>query len=126
MTNKTNTVAIWMPLMIGDFRRDTSDMSLECVGMYLHLLVALWENDGQISSDEEDLTLICRATPAAWNRHKLKLSRLFYSGTGCWMHNGIREQLERAKRVSAARSEAGKVASSKRWGKKPADIRVIK
>jgi hypothetical protein len=57
---------------------------------------------------------------------QMKLSRLFYVGHGCWMHNGIREQLARAKRVSAARSEAGKLANEKRWGKKPDLMRVIK
>jgi hypothetical protein len=55
----------------------------------------------------------------------MKLSRLFYVGQGFWMHNGVREQLERAKRVSEARRVAGKISSEKRWGKKP-DLRVIK
>ncbi len=110
---------IWMPLMIGDFRRDTYDMSPECGWMYLQLLMALWQNDGQISSNEDDLRNICRASRAEWDRNKLKLSRLFYDGPGCWMHNGIREQLARAKRVSATRSEIGKLANEKRWGKKP-------
>jgi uncharacterized protein YdaU (DUF1376 family) len=118
-------IDIWMPLLIGDFRRDTYDMSPECGWMYLQLLMALWQNDGQISSAEDDLANICRATRAQWDRNKMKLSRLFYVGQGFWMHNGVREQLERAKRVSEARRVAGKISSEKRWGKKP-DLRVIK
>jgi uncharacterized protein YdaU (DUF1376 family) len=86
--------------------RATYDMSHECCGMYMALLIALWENDGQISSNEDDLRMICRASRQEWDRHKLKLSRLFYVGDGCWMHNGIREQLARAKKVSEARSES--------------------
>lgn len=118
-------IDVWMPLMIGDFRRDTYDMSLECVGMYVQLLMALWQNDGQISSAEDDLRNICRASRQEWDRNKLKLARLFYVGPGCWMHNGIREQLDRARRVSAARSEAGKLANEKRWGAKPT-LRAVK
>ena len=119
-------IDIWMPLLIGDFRRDTYDMSPECGWMYLQLLMALWQNDGQISSAEDDLANICRATRAQWDRNKMKLSRLFYVGQGFWMHNGVREQLERAKRVSEARRVAGKISSEKRWGKKPDLMRVIK
>lgn len=123
---KPPQVDIWMPLLIGDFRRDTYDMSPECGWMYLQLLMALWQNDGQISSAEDDLANICRATRAQWDRNKIKLSRLFYVGHGFWMHNGVREQLERAKRVSEARRVAGKISSEKRWGKKPDLMRVIK
>lgn len=111
--------------MIGDYRRATYDMSHECAGMYLQLLIAMWENDGQISSCEEDLRLICRASRQEWDRNKLKLARQFYAGEGFWMHNGIREQLAKAKRVSAARSEAGKAANAKRWGSKPA-LKAVK
>lgn len=123
---KPPQIDIWMPLLIGDFRRDTYDMSPECGWMYLQLLMALWQNDGQISSAEDDLANICRATRAQWDRNKVKLSRLFYVGQGFWMHNGVREQLERAKRVSEARRVAGKISSEKRWGKKPDMMRVIK
>jgi len=123
---KPPQIDIWMPLLIGDFRRDTYDMSPECGWMYLQLLMALWQNDGQISSSEDDLANICRATRAQWDRNKVKLSRLFYVGQGFWMHNGMREQLERAKRVSEARRVAGKISSEKRWGKKPDLMRVIK
>jgi uncharacterized protein YdaU (DUF1376 family) len=123
---KPPQIDIWMPLLIGDFRRDTYDMSPECGWMYLQLLMAIWQNDGQISSSEDDLANICRATRAQWDRNKVKLSRLFYVGQGFWMHNGMREQLERAKRVSEARRSAGKISSEKRWGKKPDLMRVIK
>jgi len=125
METKPQNISIWMPLMIGDFRRATYDMSHECCGMYMALLIALWENDGQISSNEDDLRMICRASRQEWDRHKLKLSRLFYVGDGCWMHNGIREQLARAKKVSAARSEAGKASSAKRWGARNA-LKAVK
>ena len=124
--SKPPQINIWMPLLIGDFRRDTYDMSPECGWMYLQLLMAIWQNDGQISSSEDDLANICRATRAQWDRNKVKLSRLFYVGQGFWMHNGMREQLERAKRVSEARRVAGKISSEKRWGKKPDLMRVIK
>ncbi len=126
MTTKTPSIAIWMPLMIGDFRRDTYDMSPECGWMYLQLLIALWENDGQISSADSDLANICRATPSAWVRNRAKLARLFYIGDGCWMHNGIREQLAKARKVSAARSEAGKAANIKRWGAGRPTLKAVK
>jgi uncharacterized protein YdaU (DUF1376 family) len=122
---KPPQIDVWMPLMIGDFRRDTYDMSPECGWMYLQLLMAIWQNDGQISCSEDDLRTICRASRAEWDRNKLKLSRLFYVGQGYWMHNGIRDQLARAKRVSAARSEAGKLANEKRWGGKTS-LRAVK
>jgi uncharacterized protein YdaU (DUF1376 family) len=74
---KPPQIDIWMPLLIGDFRRDTYDMSPECGWMYLQLLMAIWQNDGQISSSEDDLANICRATRAQWDRNKAEVVSAF-------------------------------------------------
>lgn len=106
-----------MPLMIGDFRRDTYDMNLDCQAMYLRLLIGLWQNDGQISSDEEDLQIMSGANKQQWLKNREKLARLFYPCEGLWMHNGIREQLKKARSVAESRSKSAKTAINARWHK---------
>ena len=54
------SIAKWMPLWIGDTRRDCMGQPPEFVGMYINLLMAAWEAGGHLVDDERQLCPTCR------------------------------------------------------------------
>lgn len=53
-------VDIWMPIYIGDYLRDTQDLSAEEHGVYLLLLMHYWQRKGEIGSDIDRLARVCK------------------------------------------------------------------
>ena len=108
-------ISKWMPLWIADMRRETNSQSLEFHAMYLNLLMAAWENNGQLPDDEEQLARISRADGRQWLKHRQSLANLFVPGDGMWTHNLIRVELDRALQISAQRRAASKKGHEARW-----------
>lgn len=116
-SSKTSKVGIWMPVMIGDIRRDTMGHPPEFVGMYINLMMAMWQNNGQLSDDEGYLCRISGASHDQWIRYRSELSNLFVPGYSLWTHNGIRVQLAKAGQVSETKRIAAKKGNETRWSK---------
>jgi uncharacterized protein YdaU (DUF1376 family) len=111
MTDKPD---VWMPLVIGDYRKDTGRLTRDLHGGYLLLIMEYWVN-GPIPDDDEDLAAIVLATPREWAAIRPKLVRFFHVENGVWRHKRIDQELERwsaKKRVYANRAAA---AAEKRW-----------
>ena len=53
-------VDIWMPIYIGDYLRDTEELSAAEHGSYLLLLMHYWMKNGEIGSDIDRLTRVAR------------------------------------------------------------------
>jgi len=53
-------VDIWMPIYIGDYLRDTEELSATEHGAYLLLLMHYWQKNGEIGSDIERLSRVAR------------------------------------------------------------------
>ena len=120
MAKTDSKLSIWMPWMIGDARRDTLGMGPEFKGIYMDLMMAMWENDGQLKDDEDYLQSICAVTKACWVRHRENMYCLFYPCEGMLMHNGLREALAKAKAVAktnAAKTKAATEARMRKAGK---------
>lgn len=115
--SKTAKIGVWMPLMIGDVRRDTLGMPAEFTGMYVNLMMAMWQNNGQLNDDEAYLCRISGASHEQWMRHRQDIANLFFPGDGSWNHNGIREALKKAGKISESRKAAGTTAINARWAK---------
>jgi uncharacterized protein YdaU (DUF1376 family) len=115
--HKTKHVGIWMPLVISDWRRDTRGLTGVCKAMYLEILTAMWESNGQLSDDEATLQRITGESPADWKKHRQTLANLFVPGDGYWTHNGIRNELKKAIKVSEARRASATTAINARWAK---------
>ena len=113
----TANIAKWMPIWIGDVRRETIGQPPEFTGMYVNLMMAIWQSGGQITSDEKQLRRISGASTAQWLEHRQGLANLFVPGNGTWTHNLIRSELDKASRISQRRSEASKKGNESRWGK---------
>ena len=54
-------VDIWMPVYIGDYLRDTEELTGPEHGAYLLLLMHYWQKDGIIGSDIGRLARVCRS-----------------------------------------------------------------
>ena len=115
--SKTARIGLWMPIVISDMRRDTMGYAPEFAGMYLNLMMAMWQNNGQLSDDETYLCRVSGATHEQWLRHRQELANLFVPGDGAWTHNALRDELRKAGQISESRQAAGKKANEVRWSK---------
>jgi uncharacterized protein YdaU (DUF1376 family) len=111
-----NNISKWMPLWIGDMRRECMGQPPEFVGMYLNLMMAAWENGGQLPDDEKHLCRISGATAAQWREYRQALANLFVPRHGVWSHNRIRVELEKAANISLRRKAASIKGNASRWG----------
>ena len=58
----------YMKLWVGDYLGDTAALSIEQSGAYLHLLMAMWSNDGWLPNDPKKLARVCRMSSSRWKR----------------------------------------------------------
>lgn len=121
MQNQALNPAIlkWLPIWIGDIRRETIGQPPEFIGMYLNLMMATWESGGEISDDEAQLCRIAGADQKQWQRHRRALANLFEPRNGTWSHSKIREELTKAANINAKRRVSSKTANDVRWCKSP-------
>ena len=116
--NQTSAnISKWMPVWIGDMRRETIGQPPEFTGMYLNLMMAAWENGGQLQDDEKQLRRISGASSDQWIEHRQALANLFVPRNGMWSHNLIREELVKAANISARRKVAAQKGNDIRWGR---------
>ena len=128
MNNQHNTtpanISKWMPLWIGDIRRETNAYPLEFQAMYVNLLMAAWERGGQLPDDEKQLRRISGADAIQWREHRQELANLFVPRNGMWTHNLIRTELVKAENISLRRKEASRKGNDIRWGRGVAKAQV--
>ena len=110
-------ISKWMPLWIGDMRRDTIGQPPEFVGMYLNLMMVAWQNGGQLPDDERQLRRISGADAIQWREHRQALANLFVPVGVTWTHNLIREELAKAYQIREDRAAAGRSGGVNRWTK---------
>ena len=116
--NKTApNISKWMPLWVGDIRRETIGQPPEFVGMYINLMMAVWQAGGQIANEEKQLARISGASQEQWIEHRQALANLFVPRNGTWSHNLIREELAKAATVSERRKDASRKGNDIRWGR---------
>lgn len=106
MTAKPDT---WMPLVIGDYLKDTTRLTTEQHGAYLLLIMSYWV-DGPPLDDDEELAAITGLDARAWKKNRPKLQRFFRVDGGRWFHKRIDKEIERWSEKKAqyvARAAAG-------------------
>ena len=118
-TQTPANISKWMPLWIGDIRREAIGQPPEFVGMYINLMMAAWENGGQLQDDEAHLCRTSGASKKQWLENRQALANLFVPRNGVWSHNLIREELAKAENISARRKEASQKGNDIRWGRGP-------
>lgn len=108
----------WMPLVIGDYLKDTTRLTTEQHGAYLLLIMSYWV-EGPPADDDEELAAITRLDAKAWKKNRDKLLRFFRIDDGVWRHKRVDEELERwatKKAAYSARAAAGGRAKAAKSG----------
>ena len=99
----------WMPLVIGDYLKDTTRLTTEQHGAYLLLIMSYWV-DGPPADDDEDLAAIMGFDAKNWRKNRPKIERFFRIENGQWRHKRIDAELARwaeKKQLYADRAAAG-------------------
>lgn len=99
----------WMPLVIGDYLKDTARLTTEQHGAYLLLIMDYWVN-GAPPDDDAQLAAITGLDARAWRKNRPALQRFFRVEEGFWRHKRIERELEdwaERKRKFAERAAAG-------------------
>jgi len=93
----------WMPLYVGDYLRDTRDLSTLQHGAYLLLIMHYWQHDS-LPADDRQLALIAGLAPAIWRRIGAPIKAKFRDG---WKHKRIEAEMAKADRAVMQRRRAG-------------------
>jgi uncharacterized protein YdaU (DUF1376 family) len=91
----------WMPLVIGDYKKDTGRLTRDLHGGYLLLIMEYWTT-GPLADDDAELAAIVLATPREWKTIRPKLERFFTIVDGLWRHKRIDAELDRWSAKKAA------------------------
>lgn len=67
----------FMQLYVSDFVGDTLTLSTEHIGAYLLLLIALWNANGMLPSDERKLARVARLNLKRWRAVAIDLLPFF-------------------------------------------------
>ncbi|AZB63879.1 DUF1376 domain-containing protein [Cereibacter sphaeroides] len=97
----------YMPLYIGDYLSDTTDLSTEEHGAYLLLLMAMWKKGGHLPNNPAKLAQICRVTPRRWPQVWAAIEQFFVMEDGTVTNDRLRSARENADKTATKRAEAG-------------------
>lgn len=101
-------VDIWMPVYIGDYLRDTQNLTAEEHGVYFLLLMYYWQKRGVIGSDSKRLAIVARSTQETTEGI---LAMFFELVDGNYFNKRAYKELQDAQ----SRSESARANVQKRW-----------
>ncbi len=108
----------WMPIYLGDYLKDTTNLQAEQHGAYLLLMMAAWCRGGHVPDDPEELANIARVPLDRWHSHTAAKVLPFWSHRdGLYWHDRLCEELDRARTNVEQKSKAGAAGAAARWQK---------
>lgn len=98
-------VDIWMPVYIGDYLRDTVELTDKEHGAYFLLMLHYWQKKGDISNEIDRLARVARTDEKTC---RFILGSFFKTRDGKYVHKRIDEELEKAENRREKASLNGK------------------
>jgi uncharacterized protein YdaU (DUF1376 family) len=97
-------VDIFMPVYIGDYLADTTELAAEEHGAYMLLMFTAWRRGGRLPNDQEQLRRAARVDERRWKRVWGMIARFFTVDGDSLVQARLTKELERAlaRRESAA------------------------
>ncbi len=85
---------VFLPLAIGDYKRDTSHFTTRQHGAYFLLLMAGWVEGGRLARTEEQLCTITGLKPEEWAVDRPVLAEKYrIAPNGAWVHLGMQRRM---------------------------------
>lgn len=97
----------YMQLYVGDYLRDTQDLTAEQHGAYLLILMTMWSKGGTLPNDPKKLARVARCTPSRWTKIAPDLMPYFTVDGGDITQGRLAGELEIAREKSIKRAQAG-------------------
>lgn len=109
MVSKTDT---WMPLFIGDYKKDTGHLCAAEHGAYLLLIMHHWVTQAPLPDNDRQLSRIAAMDLSEWIAVRPIIQPFFQCDNDGWTHKRVVEELAGA----AKRSQAAREKAERRWG----------
>ena len=123
---KKNDVSIWMPLFIGDWLKDTMDMTTIEKGAYASLLVNMWINKGYVFNSAKSIRLITGLNPRQYSKVWPKLRPFFdLTETSFLCHTKMLAEYQKAIKNKETATNKATLAANERWKRKNQDAPSI-
>jgi len=104
----------WMPFYVGDYLRDTMDLTTTEHGCYLLLIAHYWVTGGPLNNDLSRLAIASRFEPEDTKIVAFILGRFFTLKGDAWHHKRIDRELARSRHITNERKKAGKTGGCAR------------
>jgi uncharacterized protein YdaU (DUF1376 family) len=97
----------YMPLYVGDYLKDTRDLTAEQHGAYLLLLMDMWNRSGELPNSAKVLARITGISPKRWPSVWAAIGSLFIDEGDFLRHKRVDLELQKADQISQKRKLAG-------------------
>ncbi|MCA0214544.1 MAG: DUF1376 domain-containing protein [Proteobacteria bacterium] len=112
MTKKADT---WMPLYVGEYLADTTNLNTEQHGAYCLMLMAAWKRGGTLPNDDSQLASITKLSPGRWKAHRAILVDFFEAKDDTLIHERVTHERIKAQAISEGKKESGAAGAAARW-----------
>lgn len=110
-----------LPLFVKDYLVDTTHLTLEQSGAYLHILMHAWSRGGTVADDDRQLAAFCKVTLKKWKAIRPALEPFFTVANGAWNNKRLAQEWQYVRDVSEKRAAAGAIGG-KAGRKKNSDL----
>lgn len=107
-----------MPVFVAEYIADTTHLSCEESGAYLHLLMALWLRGGSIPDSDGDFAKITKLSLKKWKAMRHRIEPFFSVADGVWTQNRLTKEINYVRGTSKKKSAAGVKGNKVRWSEK--------
>jgi uncharacterized protein YdaU (DUF1376 family) len=97
----------YMPLYVGDYLKDTRDLTAEQHGAYLLLLMDMWNRNGALPNNAKVLARITGISPKRWPSVWSAIGSMFVHEGDFLHHKRVDLELQKADQISQKRKLAG-------------------
>lgn len=97
-----------LPLFVREYLVDTTHLTIDQSGAYLHLLMHAWVKGGTLPDDEKQLAAMAKCTVKKWRSIRAAIEDFWIIENGTWVNKRLSRELQFVRGKIEKRSAAGK------------------